>query len=171
MTTPPPAPSRQHTARRRPARLIALAVAIAALIVIVGVAVVHYTSRDSRDSASADTSSLESTVQQVVQQLRDKDRDGLLHSTCGQLRVLVENDTYDPLDTSVDYTQNLWRGPVATVTDFHYHSTIDTTAIVYARLEYTERVDSSIPWPVVRFSLQRNTTSAPWQVCGAQTTL
>ncbi|MXP21962.1 hypothetical protein GIY30_11440 [Gordonia sp. HNM0687] len=145
--------------------------AIAALVVILGVAVVHFTSRDSQSSAPADTSSLESAVQQVVQQLRDKDSDALLSTTCGQLRMLVENGKYDPLDTSVDYVQNLWRGPVTTVTDFHYHSTIDTTAIVYARLEYAERVDSSIPWPVVRFALQRNTTSAPWQVCGAQTTL
>ncbi|GAC67556.1 hypothetical protein [Gordonia soli] len=162
MTTPPPS-------RRRRGRTIALVAAILILVAaVITLLITHFVRADNSNTAERD---LESAVQQAVQQLHDNNRDALLASTCGQPRLLVENNTFDPLNTTPGYTQNLWRGAVTAATDFGYHTILDDTAVVYGHLEYTDRADESMPWPVVRFSLQRNSATEPWQLCGAQTTL
>ncbi len=158
-----------HAPKYRPhGRSIALA-AVVIILVAAGITfLVHRPAQADDDNEHAD---LRHTVQRTIGLLHEHNQAALQGITCGRLRLLVDSNVYDPLNTGNGYRQNLWQGRVTEATDFQYPSIIEDTAVVYAYLKYEKSVAKPETWPVTRFSLQRDPATKKWRVCGAQTTL
>lgn len=84
-------------------------------------------------------------VHNTVEQLSKRKRSVLITDSCGQIRLLAEQNIFDPLYEDGDVDQAVWSGSVQRVEDLHSPSVADDVGIVFGRLVYKERVGDDIP--------------------------